>query len=295
MESNFLTAVFLPVALFILMLGMGLELTLDDFKRVVVYPKAAVVGLLAQLAMLPLVGFLLASLFPLKPELAVGVVILAASPGGPTSNLLTFLAAGDVALSITLTAISSVVTVFTIPLIINAAMGIFLGSASVVQLPLLETILQIFVITILPVVLGMLLKHKVPAIATKVNKPLKYLSIFFLTVIIVGVILRERQNIVGFFVAVGLVMLSLNLSTMLLGYGMGFVMKLSQPQKVAITLEVGIQNGTLAIAIASAPTLLNNPTMAIPAAIYSLIMFVTGGLFSMWSSSQKPAKIFPNA
>ena len=105
MESNFLTAVFLPVALFIIMLGMGLELTLDDFKRVVVYPRAAVVGLLAQLAMLPLVGFLLASLFPLKPELAVGVVILAASPGGPTSNLLTFLAAGDVALSITLTAI----------------------------------------------------------------------------------------------------------------------------------------------------------------------------------------------
>ncbi|WP_157462261.1 bile acid:sodium symporter family protein [Crinalium epipsammum] len=147
-------------------------------------------------------------------------------------------------------------------------------------------------ITILPVVLGMLLKYKVPAIATKVNKPLKYLSIFFLTVIIVGVILRERQNIVGFFVAVGLVMLSLNLSTMLLGYGMGFVMKLSQPQKVAITLEVGIQNGTLAIAIASAPTLLNNPTMAIPAAIYSLIMFVTGGLFSVWSNSQKPAKIF---
>lgn len=291
MESNFLTAVFLPVALFILMLGMGLELTLDDFKRVVVYPRAAVVGLLAQLAMLPLVGFLLASLFPLKPELAVGVVILAASPGGPTSNLLTFLAAGDVALSITLTAISSVVTVFTLPLIINVAMGVFLGSASVVQLPLLETILQIFVITILPVVLGMLLKNKVPALATKVNKPLKYLSIFFLTVIIVGVILRERQNIVGFFVAVGLVMLALNLSTMLLGYGMGFAMKLSQPQKVAITLEVGIQNGTLAIAIASAPTLLNNPTMAIPAAIYSLIMFVTGGLFSMWSSSKKPAKI----
>ena len=283
MESNFLTAVFLPLALFIIMLGMGLGLTIADFKRIAIAPKPVIIGLLAQLVMLPIVGLLLASIFPLSPELAVGVMILAACPGGPTSNLVTYLAMGNVALSITLTAISSLITVFTIPLVVNFATNRFIGENVSLQLPFGETVLQIAVITIIPVTLGMLLHRYAPVFAANVEKGMKWLSLFFLALIIFGLLLKERENVMGFFLQVGWVTLALNVVTMILGYGISSLAGLGEKSVVAITSEVGIQNGTLAIAIASAPTLLNNPTMAIPAAIYSLLMFVTGGVFAFWA------------
>jgi len=279
MESSFLTAIFLPLALFVIMLGMGLGLTVQDFKRVLVEPKAVVLGLIAQLIGLPLVGFLLASLFPLSPELAVGVMILAACPGGPTSNLMTYLVRGNVALSITLTAISSLITVFTIPLVVNIAMQQFMGEAAALQLPFLTTVIQIAVITLIPVSLGMLLHHYAPQFAAQVEKGVKWLSIAFLTLIIVGLLAKERANVASFFLQVGGVTLALNIGTMLLGFAIATVAKLDTSSKKAIAVEVGIQNGTLAIALASAPTLLGTPTMAIPAAIYSLIMFATSPIF----------------
>ncbi len=290
MESNFLTAVFLPLALFIVMLGMGLGLKPDDFKRILVEPKAVGLGLVAQLIGLPIVGFLLASAFPLSPELAVGVMVLAACPGGPTSNLITYLAKGNLALSITLTAISSLITVFTIPLVINLSMQRFLGERVLIQLPFLPTVLQIAVITFIPVTIGMLLHHYAPRFAAKVEKGVKWLSLFFLALIIVGLLLKERANVLGFFVQVGWVMLTLNVLTMAIGYALATIAGLGRPSTAAITSEVGIQNGTLAIAVASAPTLLNNPTMAIPAAIYSLIMFVTGAAFASWASRHLAVK-----
>ncbi len=166
MEASFLTAVFLPLALFIIMLGMGLGLTGDDFRRVLIEPKAVLIGLTAQLIMLPLVGFLLVGLFPLSPELAVGVIVLSACPGGPTSNLVTYLVQGNVALSITLTAISSLITVFTIPLVVNFAMQSFMGGAVALQLPFLSTVVQIAVITLIPVALGMALHRFLPEFAS---------------------------------------------------------------------------------------------------------------------------------
>ena len=286
MESSFLTAVFLPLALFIIMLGMGLGLTLDDFKRILVEPKAVILGLIAQLIMLPLVGFLLASLFPLSPELAVGVMILTACPGGPTSNLVTYLAKGNVALSITLTASSSLITVFTIPLVVNIATTTFVGDAATLQLPFLTTVLQIAVITLIPVSLGMILHNKTPGFATRVEKWVKWLSLFFLGLIIVGLLVKERANVAGFFLQAGGVTFVLIILTMALGYTIATLTKLDHPSATAITVEVGIQNGTLAIAIASAPTFLNNPTMAIPAAIYALLMFAVSGLFAWWSQRQ---------
>lgn len=278
MESNVLTEIFLPLALFIIMLGMGLGLTVDDFKRVLVEPKGAILGLMAQLIMLPLVGFLLASLFPLSPELAVGVMVLAACPGGPTSNLVTYLVQGNVALSITLTAISSLVTVFTIPLVVNLAMQHFLGEATALRLPFLKTVLQIAVITLIPVTLGMILHRYTPRLAAQVEKWVKWLSLFFLALIIVGLLAKERANVADFFLQVGWVTLALNVSTMLLGFIIATLAKLDVRSAKAITVEVGIQNGTLAITIAS--TLLNASSMAIPAAIYSLIMFATSAVFA---------------
>ncbi|MEO0828487.1 MAG: bile acid:sodium symporter family protein [Cyanobacteria bacterium J06639_16] len=289
MESSFLTAIFLPLALFIIMLGMGLGLTLDDFKRILVEPKAVILGLIAQLVMLPIVGFLLASIFPLTPELAVGVMILAACPGGPTSNLVTYLARGNVALSITLTAISSLITVFTIPLVVNLSMQTFLGEGTALRLSFLTTVIQIAVITIIPVALGMVLHHYAPRFAATVETGVKWLSLFFLTLIIVGLLLKERANVATFFVQVGGVTFTLVLCTMALGYAIATLAKLDQRSATAITVEVGIQNGTLAIAIASAPTFLNTPSMAIPAAIYSLLMFAVSGVFAWWSQRQQVA------
>jgi len=283
MESSFLTAVFLPLALFVIMLGMGLGLTIADFKRIAIAPKSVILGLLAQLILLPLVGFLLATLFPLSPELAVGVMVLAACPGGPTSNMVTYLAGGNVALSISLTAISSLITVFTIPLVVNVAMQRFLGENAALQLPFLETVLQIAVITLIPVSLGMALRRYVPVFAAKAESWVKWLSLFFLALIIVGLLLKERDSVLSFFAQVGGVTLALNLVTMALGYLLSTAARIDRKSTVAITSEVGIQNGTLAIAVASTPTLLNNPTMAIPAAIYSLLMFLTGGLFALWA------------
>lgn len=279
MESNFLTAVFLPFALFIIMLGMGLGLTVKDFTRIFVEPKAVIIGLIAQLIIVPVVGFLLAMFFPLSPELAVGVVILAACPGGPTSNLVTYLVKGNVALSITLTAISSLVTVFTIPLVVNLAMQQFMTESVALQLPFLKTVIQIAVITLIPVSLGMLTHHYAPTLAATIEKKVKWLSLFFLGLIIVGLLLKERENVSSFFLQVGGVTLTLNVLTMVLGYGLSVLTGLNRECAKAITVEVGIQNGTLAILIASTPTFLNNPNMAIPAAVYALLMFVTSGIF----------------
>lgn len=279
MESNFLTAVFLPFALFIIMLGMGLGLTVKDFTRIFVEPKAVIIGLIAQLIIVPVVGFLLAMFFPLSPELAVGVVILAACPGGPTSNLVTYLVKGNIALSITLTAISSLVTVFTIPLVVNLAMQQFMAESVALQLPFLKTVIQIAVITLIPVSLGMLTHHYAPTLAATIEKKVKWLSLFFLGLIIVGLLLKERENVSSFFLQVGGVTLTLNVLTMVLGYGLSVLTGLNRECAKAITVEVGIQNGTLAILIASTPTFLNNPNMAIPAAVYALLMFVTSGIF----------------
>jgi BASS family bile acid:Na+ symporter len=291
MESNFLTTVFLPVALFIIMLGMGLGLKLDDFKRVLIEPFAVLIGLIAQLIMLPVVGFLVATIFPLTPELAVGVMILSACPGGATSNLVTYLVRGNVALSITLTAISSLVTVFSLPVVVNLAMQHFMEANSSVQLPFLNTVIQIAVITIIPVALGMGIHYYLPVFAAQVEKWVKWLSLFFLSLIIFGLLLKEKANIPTFFLQVGGVTLVLNISTMVLGYAFATFSKLTLEDAKAITVEVGIQNSTLAIAIASSPTLLNNPSMAIPAAIYSLIMFATSAAFA-WLSNRE-VKNFP--
>lgn len=295
MESSFLTTIFLPLALFIIMLGMGLGLTIADFKRILVDPKAVILGLIAQLVLLPFVGFVLISFFSPEPEIAVGVMILAACPGGPTSNLMTYLAKGNVALSITLTAISSLITVFTIPLVVNLAMRTFLGAESALQLPLVETIIQIAVITLIPVSLGMVLHNKAPKFAASVETWVKWLSLFFLGLIIAGLLVKERANVVDFFVQVGGITFALMVVSMSLGYAIATLAQLDKRSATSITIEVGIQNGTLAIAIASAANFLNNPTMAIPAAIYALLMFVVSGGFAWWAQGQSVAVDVPES
>jgi bile acid:Na+ symporter, BASS family len=278
MQANILTEVFLPVALGIIMLGMGLSLTLNDFKRLVQFPRATFIGLFCQLVLLPTIAFFLLQLIELPPVLAVGVMLLSLCPGGATSNLLSNLARADVALSITLTAISSLITVFTIPVFINLSMEYFIGEGKYVELPVLKTMLQIIVITIIPVTIGMVIRWRYKIFAVKAEKPVKIASAIFIAIVLLGAIFKEKHNLAGWFLEVGLITLLINLIILFLGYTVAKFFKLSHPQRAAVAIESGIQNGTLAIAIATSSMLLNNSQMSIPAAIYSLFMFATGGI-----------------
>jgi BASS family bile acid:Na+ symporter len=275
MEESILTAVFLPLALAFIMLGMGLSLTLKDFKNIFAFPKAAILGLLNQLVLLPIFGFALVQLFGLTGAMAVGVMILAACPGGATSNLITHLSKGDIALSISLTAVTSFVTIVSIPLIVNFSIGYF-GEEGSVTLPVGETIIQIMGVTLVPVSIGMFLHRRFPSLSKKADRPVRIASAVFFALIILAAILKERDSIVEFFVLSGPVMLSLNLLTLLVGYFLASAFVLPRRQRMTISIESGIQNGTLGIMIAA--TLLKNSEMTIPIAIYSLIMFMTATL-----------------
>jgi BASS family bile acid:Na+ symporter len=273
-----LTAVLMPLALGVIMLGLGLALTLDDFKRVLVYPRAVIVGLACQMVLLPLVCYGVASGFGLPPELAVGLMLLSASPGGATANLFSHLAKGDVALNITLTAVNSVLSLFTLPLIVNLSLTAFMGTER--SLPLqFDKVIQVFAVVLIPVGIGMLIKAKRPRVSERMEKPVKIASAIFLLLVIIAAVLKERSHLVDFFRQVGLAALVFNLASMAVGYFVPLLIRLPRRQATAIGMEIGIHNGTLAIAVASSPLLLNNTTMAIPPAIYSLIMFFTAGAF----------------
>jgi bile acid:Na+ symporter, BASS family len=280
MNSSLISTVLLPLALAIIMFGLGLALTLHDFKRIVISPKAVFVGSITQLVVLPALGFGIAYfMLSSTPELAVGLIILAMCPGGPTSNLLTHLGNGDTALCITLTAISSIVKIFTIPIMVNLGISIFMEQSVDVHLDVASTIVKIVAITIIPASLGMLVKSKFEAFAQKAQSPVKIMSAVFLVLIIVAAILKEKANIAVFFAEAGPAALLLNLSGMTIGYFLPLIFKLNPGQQLTISIETSIQNGTLAIGIASSPLMLNNSTMAIPAAVYSIIMFITAGIF----------------
>lgn len=274
MQSSVFTTVLLPLALAIVMLGMGLSLVPEDFRRITRYPKAVAVGTVCQIVLLPLIGALIALVVPMQPELAVGLIVLAVCPGGPSSNLVTYLAKGDVALSVTLTAVSSMITVFTIPLFTNLALQHFLGERAAIALPIGSTMLQIFLITLLPTAIGMAIRHQSPGSARRLEKPMSRLAVGLLALIIVLLLVREGSKLPGFLVQVGIGVVLLNLLATLAGFLAGKLFQLPLAQQICIAIEVGIQNGTLAIAITAG--LLNNPDMAVPAAIYSLLMYVTG-------------------
>lgn len=282
MEESVLTSVVLPAALFLIMLGMGLSLTLGDFKRVAEVPRAAVVGLICQLLILPLVALGLIHAFGMTGALAVGLMIIAACPGGVTSNLITHVSRGDTALSITLTAITSFITVFSIPVLISYALSNFMGAEQSVELPVLKTILQVVAITIVPVSLGMLVRHKRLSFAEKMERPSRIASTIIFILITVGVILANKQVIKDHFLSLAGVTVSLNVLTMIIGFGAAFLARLPGRQMRTISIESGIQNGTLAIVIAT--TIIKNGEMALPGGVYSLVMFATGGLMMAYGA-----------
>lgn len=267
------SATILAVSLMIIMLGMGLSLTIDDFKRVLKYPKAVALGLLNQIILLPLIGFVLASTFGVEPYIAVGVMILAACPGGPTSNLLTNLAKGDVALSVTLTAVNSLITIITIPLIVNLGLNTFMAEDTAISAPTDTIIKSLIMVIAVPLAIGMIINKIKPTIAAKIDKPVRIFSATILFVIIIALVLKLGEELIGFFASALVITLALNVLTMLTGFFSSKLAKLDFKQSLTISLESGNQNGTLAITLAIA--VLQNEALTIVAAVYSLIMYGT--------------------
>lgn len=274
---GFMAEVVLPLALAFIMFALGLGLTGDDFARVARRPKDFAAGLLSQIVLLPLVAFTIVSVWPVAPAIALGVMIVAVAPGGVTSNLLTAFARGDVALSISLTAVVSLLSVVTIPLVVVLAYEWFIGREPTREISLLRTGLGVFVLVTVPALLGMAMRRFAPRLAEGMEPVARRISGGLFVVVLLGAILQERANIVPYFAEAGLVTLTLNLTMMALAWMLAVLIGTGRPQRIAISLECGLQNGTLAIAVAT--LLFGGGPAVIPAATYSLTMFATALIF----------------
>jgi BASS family bile acid:Na+ symporter len=266
----------LPPAIGVIMFGLGLSLTLADFARVVRYPRAVIVGLLVQTVVLVAVAFAITRLFALPPLLAVGLMLLAASPGGVMANVFSHLAHGDVALNITLTAINSALALVAIPLIVDFALEHFLGQGRYIPPPV-RKIVEVAVIIVLPVAIGMAVRARAKRFAARMERPIRLFAVLVLAALIAGAIVQEWKILGPAIAAVGLACLAFNLASLAVGYAAPLALKLPRGQAIAIAFEIGIHNGTLAIFIAL--NVLDSAPMSLAPAIYSLVMFVTAAAF----------------
>ena len=274
---NIVTDLILPLALAFIMFALGLGLTGNDFLRVVKQPRDFFVGAFSQIIILPLIGFGLVMIWPVAPEIAIGFMIIAAAPGGVTSNLLTSFSKGDVALSISLTAIISLLCVFTIPFIVLTSVSILGGSSITQDISLLSMSRDMFLIVTVPVIFGMLLRNFATNIALKFEPIAKKISIILFIIVLLGAIAAERENVISYFAQAGLITLVLNVVMMIIAYYFAQVFVSGTKQKKCITIECGLQNGTLAIFVGT--SIFGGGIYVIPAATYSLIMFGTSLIF----------------
>ena len=274
---NIVTDVILPLALAFIMFVLGLGLTGADFLRVVKQPRDFFVGAFSQIILLPIIAFIIAMVWPVSPELAIGVMIIAAAPGGVTSNLLTSIAKGDVALSISLTAIISLLCVITIPFIVLTSVELLGGTSLNQDISLLGMARDMFLIVTVPVILGMLLRRLASGMALKFEPVAKKISIVLFVLVLLGAIAAERENVISYFAQAGLITLVLNVVMMVVAYFVAQSLASGTKQKKCITIECGLQNGTLAIFVAT--SIFGGGMYVIPAATYSLIMFATSLIF----------------
>lgn len=286
MQASLITTVLLPLALGVIMFGLGLHLRTADFARVLRMPKPVAIGLAAQMLVLPPIAFGLCLLFALPAPLAVGLMLLTASPGGATANVFSHLAKGDVALNITLTAINSALCMVTLPLIVQWSSTYFLGTEAYVPPPV-RKIVEVGTIVLLPVAFGMLLRAGAPAAADRIERVVKPLSLIILLALIVFTVIKEFDLLRTHAASIGVVCLLLSVLSLGVGYGCGRLAKIEPRQAIAIAFEVGIHNGTLAIFIAL--NVLAVSAYSIPAAIYSLLMYFTAAAMLWWFRRRAPA------
>lgn len=274
METSPLISIGLPISLFIIMVGIGLTLTLRDFGQVTRNPRSIVVGTIAQILLMPLVAFAIAPFLGLAPALAVGLVIIAACPGGTTSNLFVLLARGHIALSILLTVSASLITIITLPFFTNYALQMYFGEAANISLPVGKTIAMLVVIVLLPVALGMFIRTKAPAKAQKAEGMVSIFGGFVLLLLIIALLWGSRERLPELLAQAGPAAFLLNLTGIVIGLGLSRLAGLSQRESLAIAVELGIKNGTIALMVTL--TLLESSEMSIPAVVYSVLMYGFG-------------------
>lgn len=268
----------LPIALIMVMTGVGLGLTIDDFKRVVQQPKGFFIGAACQLLLLPFIALAIIELFGLTGGIAIGLFIIALCPGGSTSNLYSMLAKADVGLSVSLTAVIGFITPFTIPLLAAWAIERYADGGDTFSLPLAKTFIQLIVVGVIPVIVGMVIRAKWTAFAQKAEPWVNRFSIAVLALVILAIVAKLGNQVVAAATAAGIAALVLNLTTLIIGYTIGKLL-LSEAQARTVGIEVGLQNGTMALLVTSG--ILQSAEMSMAPIIYSLLMFVTATLFTM--------------
>ena len=283
-----LTTVGLPIALAIIMFGLGLDLTVADFRRVGRHPRAVTIALACQLVLMPVVCFGLVVLFDLPALLGIGMMLLAASPGGTSANLFSHLFKGDVALNITLTAINSVIALFTLPLITGLAIAYY-DTGDEVSLPFGEVV-NVFAIVLVPVAIGMLVKGRSPQFATRMERPVRIGSAVILAVLVIGILIDQRENVAESFADVGLVAGLFCAISLVVGYVVPRALGVVEDQAIASSMEIGVHNATLAIFVAV--EVLDSTEISVPAAVYALFMFVfAAGWGALLTRRARPARV----
>ena len=280
MIENLFSGYLLPVTLAIITLGMGLSIEARDFKSIFVFPKSILTGLFSQMLILPVLGFSIAFISNIDPVFKVGIVLISACPGGATSNLVNFMLNGNVALSISITSINSLLTLVTIPLIVRFALRIFMGQDALIQLPFMDTLFNIFLVVVIPAFAGVYIRHRFTSLATALVKPLRYILPLILLTVYLGVILvdetDEAAKLIDYLNILPFVLL-LNLSSMFAGWFLGKSFSISNRNSFTIAVEVGLQNSTLAIFVSA--TLLKSQMMAVVPILYGSFSFFTTWFF----------------
>ena len=274
---NFVTDVILPLALAFIMFTLGLGLSISDFSNVFKKPKNFLIGLISQLIFLPIVGLILVIVWPLPIEIAIGVMLIAAAPGGVTSNILTFFARGDVALSVSLTAVMSLLSAVSVPIVLAISIELIGDSSLPESISLTGIALSMFLIVTLPVLLGMGVRSFLNSLTLKIEKSTRFISTLLFILVLLGAILAEKENVVSYFAQTGLVVLALNIIMMLIAFYWSGFFGMGISQKKAIAIECGLQNGTLAIFVGT--SVFGGGLYIIPAATYSLVMYLTSLIF----------------
>jgi BASS family bile acid:Na+ symporter len=275
-----LTQVGLPIAIIFIMTGVGMSLVPNDFKRVFLQPKAFFLGTVCQMLLLPLIAIAIIALTGLKGEMAIGLFILSLCPGGATSNLFTYLAKGDVGLSVSLTSVIGFITPFTIPLLAAWSISYYGNDSAEIDLPVFKTWLTLMLVTVIPVLIGMLIRNKWENISKNAERYVSWFSVGVLALLIISISFNAKDQLAEYATSVGPAAILLNLSTMALGYYAGRFLLHQEDQARTITIEVGLQNGTLTLLITTG--ILQSTTMSIAPSIYSLFMFLSASAFTYY-------------
>lgn len=286
MQASPLISIGLPVSLFIIMIGIGMTLTPRDFRQVAVYPRGIIVGTIAQILVMPALAFLIIAVFNLSPMIAVGLVVIAACPGGTTSNLFALMARGNVALSIVLTVLANLITIVSLPLFTNLALDLYMGENEAIRLPVERTIMTLGLIVLLPITIGMVLRNYFPEKSQKAEGIVSIFGGVVLAALVVALVYGVRDQLGELLSQAGPAAIALNLAGIAIGLGISRMSGLTQRESMAVAVELGIKNGTIGLLVTL--NLLQSETMSVPSAVYGVLMFFFGFLLTLYGRKYIP-------